>query len=224
MRYLTVLLLLTIARANRLASQDPAGKPPTRNWSLVYASGSMATLKGGGTSLMGAPTPTSMSFRLRVGRSRWWIGLDRDYWSATANAAGIDSLRARSGIAGLNTESGAKFFAGGVAASVRYDAWRHGPLVAYGLGSIGAVGSGGFFYPICHVETYPKCERDYLHVDTPGLKPATAVGGGLLVHVLTARGWWQAFPSRLLAEARLSSLRTRDGRLTSMPLLIGFSW
>lgn len=226
MRRVLYLALVAASTASPVAAQItfPSSPYHTERWSFAVAFGPVTSAAGGGADLMtNRSDEVTAALRRRLGRSRWWLGIDMDVWFATATPAGIDSLAARSGIPNVYTGHGADFAAAGLAASVRYDAWTLGPLLGYGLASVGANNSGGYLRGRCTVYPNP-CEIPPVNVSTPGWRPAAMAGFGVLVHLLEGKGLWATIPSRVFAEARVANQGTRDGRLTTTPFQFGISW
>lgn len=223
---LPILLLLTTATA-RLGGQVslPSATNPERHWSVTTGYESIASLSGGGKRLMNNNGDgMSMAVRRRVGESRWWLGLETEIWFVPANAAGVDSLAARSRVENIYTGNGADFSNVNLTISARYDAWKFGPVVGYGLAGAGINNFGGFVHGLC--THYPEpCEYPSVNVNTPGTGITGTVGGGLSVRVLPLEGIWRILvPSSIYAEARVTNQGTTDGRLTTTPLQFGFSW
>ena len=220
------LLFLTTATA-RLGGQLPL--PPVanheRHWSVTTGYESIARLSGSGARLMKKNGEgMGMAVLRRVGESRWWLGLDTEISFVQANAAGVDSLAARSRVENIFTGNGAEFGTANFTIAVRYDAWKFGPMVGYGLAGAGINNFGGFVHGLC--TQYPApCEHPAVDVPTPGANVAATIGGGVSVRVLPIEGLFRFFlPSSIYAEARVTNQGTTDGRLTTTPLQFGLAW
>ena len=146
-----------------------------------------------------------------------------DVWHAAPTAAGMDSLVARSGVPGINTDHGGVFYAQGFAVSVQYDAWRSDRLVGYILADVGTNSSGGHINRWC---TYfvQRCESPGADVSSPGNRAAAMAGLGIRLRLFDAGGWWRAIPQRVHAEARIANQGTADGRIMMAPFQLGLSW
>ena len=222
-------LPLLIAAAARLDAQYPQlSWPPSaafndQNWTLSAAYGAVAMRSGADAGLMRNPEGVSASVRRRVGE-RWWVGLDVDGWFSNANQAGVDSLAARSGVPGIYTENGATFLSQALAVAVRYDAWTKGPVLGYAVASLGINGSGGYVHGLCRT-LYEPCEIDPTNVPDHGTKAVGGAGVGLAVRLFDTKGFWRLlFPSHLVAEARLVNQGAHGGRLTTVPISVGFAY
>lgn len=214
-------ILLSLSAAARLGAQSNGLSTISIPWSLAIASGPVGFARGGPANLV-SPNGGEilLGLRARLPAKRWWLGVEVSSWSARANAAGVDILAARGGA--TYKENGAEFETIAFAASVRYDAWLHGPVTGYGLASLGTNESGGTIYgDKCH-PLY--CEIPRVDVDRKENDVVGSIGLGAQVQFFKFKGWWRLLPGSVYVEVRARNEGTPDGRITRIPLQFGISF